>query len=312
MGSINKGNFKNRNIISSKDFSREELEFIFDVSKEAKDRPDKFRNSLDGKIVSMIFFEPSTRTYQSFQTSAKSLGCDIIGFSEPNSSSYVGKGESFHDTIKIFENYSDCIIIRHPSAGSAKFAAEISSKPVINAGSGFQEHPTQAMLDLFTIKEELGKIDSLKIGLLGDLRYGRTIPSLCYSLANFDVELNFIAPDSLQIRPEVEAFLGKKGIEFRKLSDISEVISDLDVLYATRLQKERFVDLTEYMKLKGSYRITLDGIKNAKQDMIILHPLPRVDEISTDIDNTKFAKYFVQARNGLFVRTALLSLMLGG
>ncbi len=310
MGSINTGNFKNRDIVSAKDFSREELEFIFDVSKEAKEKPEKFRNALKDKIIAMIFFEPSTRTYQSFQTSAKSLGCDVIGFSEPNSSSYIGKGESFHDTIKIFENYSDAIIIRHPSSGSAKFAAEISKKPVINAGSGFQEHPTQAMLDLFTIKNEFGKIDSLNIGLLGDLRYSRTMPSLCYALSNFDIQLNLIAPDSLQIRPEVEAFLSSKGMEFRKLSNLSEVISDLDVLYTTRVQKERFVDPTEYVKLKGSYRITLDSIKNAKQELIILDPLPRVDEISTDIDNTKFAKYFEQARNGLFVRTALLDLIL--
>ena len=259
----------------------------------------------------MIFFEPSTRTYQSFQTSAKSLGCNIIGFGEPNSSSYGGKGESFHDTIKIFENYSDCIIIRHPAAGSAKFAAEISAKPVVNAGSGFQEHPTQAMLDLFTMRSEFGKIDSLNIGLLGDLRYGRTIPSLCYTLSNYDVHLNFIAPDSLQIRPEVEGFLTNKGISFSKQSDLNAIINDLDVLYATRLQKERFVDPTEYNKLKGSYRVTLDSVKGAKERMIILHPLPRIDEISTDIDNTKFARYFEQARNGLFVRTALLSLVLG-
>ena len=310
MGSINSENFKNRDIVSAKGFSREEFEFIFDVSQEAKEKAEKFRNILKNRIIAMIFFEPSTRTYQSFQSSAKSLGCDLIGFAEPTSSSYVGKGESFHDTIKIFENYSDCIILRHPAAGSAKYAAEISMKPVINAGSGFQEHPTQAMLDLFTIKNEFGKIDSLNIGLLGDLRYSRTMPSLCYALANFDIQLNLIAPDSLQIRPEVEAFLSSKGMEFRKLSNLSEVISDLDVLYTTRVQKERFVDPTEYVKLKGSYRITLDSIKNAKQELIILDPLPRVDEISTDIDNTKFAKYFEQARNGLFVRTALLDLIL--
>lgn len=311
MGSINTGNFKNRDIVSAKDFSREELEFIFDASKEAKEKPEKFRNALKDKIIAMIFFEPSTRTYQSFQTSAKSLGCDVIGFSEPNSSSYTGKGESFHDTMKIFENYSDAIIIRHPSSGSAKFAAEISKKPVINAGSGFQEHPTQAMLDLFTIKNEFGKIDSLNIGLLGDLRYSRTMPSLCYALANFDIQLNLIAASSLQIRPEVEAFLSNKDVEFKKLANLSEVISDLDVLYTTRVQKERFADPTEYMKLKGSYKITLDSIKNAKENLIILDPLPRVDEISTDIDKTKFAKYFEQAGNGLFVRTALLRMILG-
>ncbi len=239
------------------------------------------------------------------------MGCDVIGFAEPSTSSYVGKEESFHDTIKIFENYSDAIVIRHPTAGSAKFAAEISKKPVINAGSGFQEHPTQAMLDLFTIKSHFGKIDSLKIGLLGDLRYGRTVPSLCYSLSNFDVELSLIAPDTLQIRPEVESHLNQKGIKFKKQSDLDGVVNDLDVLYVTRLQKERFADPTEYKKLKGSYKVTMDTLKCAKDSMIILHPLPRVDEISTDIDNTKFAKYFDQARNGLFVRIALLNLILG-
>ena len=310
MGSITAGKFKNRDIISTKDFTRNDLEFIFDVSKQAKEKPEKFRNKLSGKIISMIFFEPSTRTYQSFQTSAKILGCDVIGFTEPSSSSYIGKGESFHDTIRIFENYGDCIVIRHSSAGSTRYAAEISSKPIINAGSGFQEHPTQALLDLFTINEEFGKLDSLNIALVGDLKYSRTMPSLCYALSNFDIRLNLIAPNSLQIRPEIELFLKSKNIEFRKLENLNEVISELDVLYTTRVQKERFLDPAEYLKLKGSYRITLESIENAKQELIILDPLPRVDEISTEVDKTKFARYFEQARNGLFVRTALLSLIL--
>ena len=307
---ISKEDFKNRDIVSAKDFSREDLEFIFDVSQDVKENPKKFRNILNDKIVAMTFFEPSTRTYQSFQTAAKILGCNVISFSEPNSSSYGGKGESFHDTIKILENYSDCIVIRHPSSGSAKYAAEISNKPVINAGSGFQEHPTQTMLDLFTIRSELGKIDNLSIGILGDLRYGRGTTSLCYALTNYNAEINLIAPEALQIRPEIETYLGAKGANFNKFSNLKEIISELDVLYVTRIQKERFVDPNDYMKVKGSFKVTMDSLKDAKDSLIVLHILPRIDEISTDIDSTKFARYFEQAKNGLFVRTALLSLIL--
>ncbi len=303
--------FRNRDVVSVKDISREELELVFDHAREIKKEPSKFRDRLSDKIVSIIFFEPSTRTFNSFDTAAKILGCRTVGFADPSASSYTGKGETLHDTIKMFEGYSDCIVIRHPMMGAAKFASEVSGKPVINAGSGAQEHPTQALLDIFTMRESFGKMDSLNIGMLGDLRYSRTIPSLVYALSKYDVRLNFISPESLQPRPEVESFLKSNGVKYEKSNDIKDSIKDLDVLYVTRLQKERFVDPTEYQKLKGSYQICKDSMVGAKDCMIILHPLPRVDEISAEVDSTKHAMYFEQARNGLYVRMALLDMVMG-
>jgi len=301
--------FKNRDVVSVKNFSREELEFIFDVSKDVKHDVKKFHNKLNGKIVSLLFYEPSTRTKCSFETAAKILGCKTTGFSNPKTSS-VFKGETLHDTIKMFESYSDCIVIRHPNMGSAKFAAEVSGKPVINGGSGSQEHPTQTMLDMFTIREEFGYVDSLNIGVLGDLKYGRTPSSLSYGLSNYDVKIFYIAPDILQIREEVRLFLKNRGIKFELLSKLDTIVEDLDVLYVTRIQKERFPDPNEYKKLAGIYKITTDTLKNVKDSFIILHPLPRVDEISPDVDKTKYARYFEQAENGKYVRIALLKLIL--
>jgi len=309
---VNKNDFKNRDIVTIKDFSREELEFIFDLTEKVKKDPEKFRSVLDSKVVSLLFFEPSTRTYNSFLVAADHLGCKVIGFADPNVSSYGGKGETLHDTIKMFEGYSDCIIMRHPLMGSAKFAAETSSKPVINGGSGAEEHPTQAILDLFTMREHFGKLDNLNIGILGDLKFGRTPPPLSYAFSNYDVNLSFIAPEILQIRPEVELFLKQKNVSFEKFIDLADVIDKLDILYVTRIQKERFSDPTEYEKVRGLYKVSLQSIRGAKDSLIIMHPLPRIDEMSPEIDKTKHAKYFEQAENGKFARIALLSLVLGG
>ena len=237
-----------------------------------------------------------------------SIGGNSLGISDISSSS-TQKGESLADTVKIMSIYSDILVLRHPLDGSSRFASEISSKPVINAGSGTEEHPTQAIQDLFTIKKEKKKIDGLKIGIIGDLKYGRTVYSLLSALGNYDVDVHLISPESLRIRPD-SIYEIRKKLSFTESTNIEEYIEDLDVVYVTRIQKERFPDEEEYLKVKGSYVIGLDLLKKMKDDSIILHPLPRLDEISTDIDGTKNAKYFQQAENGKHTRAALLGLIL--
>ncbi|MBI3841382.1 MAG: aspartate carbamoyltransferase, partial [Thaumarchaeota archaeon] len=248
----------------------------------------------------------------SFQIAAETLGMKVSGFAGPTGSS-VSKGETLHDTVKMFEGYgADCFIVRHPSMGAARFAAETTDVPVVNAGDGSREHPTQAMADLYAIKKAFGKIDGLKVGMLGDLRYGRTSSSLAYALANYDVELTFIAPDALQMRPEVGHFLRQRGVTPKKESELKSVAGKLDVLYVTRIQKERIPDPTEFEKVKGMYEVNLEALKDAKPSLKVLHPLPRVDELATEIDATNYAQYFVQAAGGLPLRMVLLNMILGG
>jgi aspartate carbamoyltransferase catalytic subunit len=236
----------------------------------------------------------------------------VTGFAGPTGSS-ITKGETLNDTVKMFEGYgADVFVIRHSRMGAARFAAEISNIPVINAGDGSREHPTQAMVDLYAIRKAFGKVDGLKVGMLGDLRYGRTSSSLAYALSNYDVEFTFIAPDALQMRPEVLQFLRQRGITPKKESKLGAVAGQLDVLYVTRIQKERIPDPTEYEKVKGMYEVNLEALKDAKPSLKVLHPLPRVDELSTEVDSTNYAQYFVQAAGGLPIRTVLLNLMLGG
>ena len=266
------------------------------------------REICKGKTLSYLFYEPSTRTRLSFESAMASIGGNSLGISDILSSS-TQKGESLADTVKIMSIYSDVLVLRHPLDGSSRFAAEISSKPVINAGSGTEEHPTQAIQDLFTIKKEKKKIDGLKIGIVGDLKYGRTVYSLLSGLVNYDVEVHLISPESLRIRSD-SIYEIRKKLSFTESTDIEEYIDDLDVVYVTRIQKERFPDEEEYLKVKGSYVIGLDLLQKMKDDSIILHPLPRLDEISTDIDNTKNAKYFQQAEYGKYTRAALLGLIL--
>ena len=237
------------------------------------------------------------------------LGGDAIGFGEVESSS-VKKGETLADTVRVVENYSDVIVLRHPLEGAARFAAEYAQVPVINAGSGAEEHPTQALLDLFTLVKEKGRIDGLNVGLMGDLRYGRTVHSLAYALSLYDVKLNLFAPDLVSMRQEVLEDI-KNRIEVEENAELKEALPQLDVLYVTRIQKERFPDLAEYEKVRGTYVIDLDVLKSAKDDLIVLHPLPRVGEIAVEVDSTPFAKYFQQTRNGVILRMALLALVLG-
>ena len=270
-----------------------------------------FRSSdmLKGKILATLFFEPSTRTRLSFEAAMLKLGGSVIGFAEAELAS-VKKGENLADTVRTVENYADVIALRHPLDGAAKLAAELSKVPVINGGSGSEEHPTQALIDLYTIQKEKGKIDGLKIALVGDLRYGRTVHSLAYALSLYSIELHLISPESLRMRREVLRTINKK-ISVTEDSNLEKVIPQIDVLYVTRIQKERFPDLAEYAKVKGTYKIDLELLKNAKKDLIILHPLPRVDEIAAEVDTTPQARYFQQVWNGIVVRMALLALVLG-
>jgi aspartate carbamoyltransferase catalytic subunit len=264
---------------------------------------------LNGKIMATLFFEPSTRTRLSFQTAMYKLGGNVIGFDEPEISS-IYKGETLADTMRVVEKYSDVIVIRHPLEGAARYAAEYASVPVINGGSGAEEHPTQAFLDLYTIIKAKGKIEGLNITLMGDLRYGRTVHSLAYALSLYDVKLNLVSPSLLRMRPEVLENI-KSRIDVYEYEEVEEVLPETDVLYVTRIQKERFPDLAEYEKVRGAYAVDLNLLRAAKEDLIILHPLPRVDEITVEVDSTPFAKYFEQVRNGVIVRMALLALVLG-
>jgi len=301
--------FAGRDIISIRDFSREEIDYILKTAQAMEPLAKKGSDMLKGKILATLFFEPSTRTRLSFEAAMHKLGGSAIGFAEAEIAS-VRKGENLADTVRTVENYADVIAIRHPLEGAARLAAEFAKVPIINGGSGAEEHPTQALLDLYTILKEKGIIDGLKIALVGDLRYGRTVHSLAYALSNYDVELCLVSPESLKMRREVlEEIRGK--ISVTEETDIAKVIPNLDVLYVTRIQKERFPDPAEYMKVKGSYKIDLELLKKAKKDMIILHPLPRVDEIASEVDGTPHARYFQQVWNGIVMRMALLALILG-
>lgn len=301
--------FKGRDVLSILDFSREELERVFEVALEME-REVKPK-LLEGKILATAFFEPSTRTRLSFETAMHKLGGSVIGFSAEEGTS-IAKGENLTDTIRMLDSYSDVIVLRHRFEGAAKLAAEVAAVPVINAGDGRQHHPTQTMLDLYTIQKELGRIDGLHIALMGDLRYGRAAASLIYGLTKFEPrEVSLVSPPTLRPREEILDFIQNTKLKFHEYEDITEVIGDLDVLYVTRIQRERFPDPAEYERVKGSYRLTLKHLANAKEDLILLHPLPKLDEIDFQIDGTKFAKYLKQAAYGVPVRMALLSLVLG-
>jgi aspartate carbamoyltransferase catalytic subunit len=302
--------FKGRDIVSIKDFSRKEINYLLNRSQAIEPLAQKGSDMLKGKILATLFFEPSTRTRLSFEAAMLKLGGSTIGFAEAEIAS-VRKGENLADTVRTVENYADIIALRHPLEGAAKLAAEFSKVPILNAGSGAEEHPTQAFMDLYTIQKEKGKIDGLKIALVGDLRYGRTVHSLAYALSLYNIELNLISPESLRMRREVIREI-KDKISIVEDKNLEKIIPQIDVLYVTRIQKERFPDLAEYAKVKGIYRVDLNTLKNAKKDMIILHPLPRVDEIASEVDSKPQARYFQQVWNGIVVRMALLALVLGG
>lgn len=301
--------FKNRDILSLKDFSREEVDYVLSVARSMEPLAKSGSDLLRGKILATLFFEASTRTRLSFESAMLRLGGSSIGFAEAEIAS-VRKGENLADTMRTVESYADVIVVRHPLEGAARLAAEFAKAPVINGGSGAEEHPTQALLDLYTIVKEKGKIDGLNVAMVGDLRYGRTVHSLAYALSMYDVKLFFVSPDMLHMRREVlETIKGKvRVVEKNSLEDVA---SDVDVLYVTRIQKERFPDAAEYAKVKGSYRVDLKLLEKARNGLIVLHPLPRIDEIAPEVDGTKYARYFGQVWNGVVVRMALLGLVLG-
>ena len=305
--------FKGMDVVSIRDFSREQIEHVLKLAEKMVPiaRGEERSVMLEGHVLGSLFYEPSTRTRLSFDAAMTRLGGRTLGFSEPKGSS-VAKGETLADTIRMVDAYCDVIVLRHPQEGAARLAGHFASRPVINAGDGAGQHPTQTMLDLFTIRKEKKQVDGNHVVIVGDLKYGRTVHSLSEALALFGADLTFVAPPTLQIPKEHLKAIETTGRKPKITSSLEDAIKDADVLYVTRIQKERFPDLAEYQKVAGMYRIDLNMLKDVKKDLIIMHPLPRVDEISPEVDGTPYAKYFEQAFNGVPVRMALLGLVLGG
>ncbi len=301
-------NMENRDIISIREMTREDIEYVMGKSEEMEKNMEKNYELLKEYVLSTLFFEPSTRTRLSFESAMNRLGGKIVGFAQAKVSS-TAKGESLADTVRTVERYSDVIVMRHPNEGAARLAADVVDIPLINAGDGANQHPTQTLLDLYTINKEYGKIDGLSVAMMGDLKYGRTVHSLATALTHYDVKLVFVSPDALKMPSDIKEYLEDRNIFYKEVSELEEM-GTVDILYVTRIQKERFPDPAEYEKVRGVYKIlpeTLEVLGDAK----IMHPLPRVDEISSKIDETKNAIYFDQAENGIPVRMALLSLVLG-
>ncbi|MFX0031905.1 MAG: aspartate carbamoyltransferase [Candidatus Hodarchaeota archaeon] len=297
-----------KGIITARDFNREDIEYILNKAKIMLHN-DNNLDLLRGKILATLFFEPSTRTRLSFESAMHRLGGKVIGFSSASVSS-IKKGESIADTVRTVENYSDCIVIRHPLEGAATLAAKFAKVPVINAGSGSGEHPTQALLDLLTIAEEIGKLDGLNIGIMGDLKYGRTVHSLAILLSNYDVNIYFISPKDLMLRNRDKEYLQQRKVKYKEVEKYRDILEILDVLYVTRIQKERFADIEEYDRVKGFYIFTNEDLKMTKDNFKIMHPLPRLTEVSPEVDNSKKAIYFKQTYYGIPMRKAILAELL--
>ena len=300
---------KLRNLIQPEDFSIKEIDEILNLAEDIMKDPSAYSRVCEGKLMATLFYEPSTRTRLSFEAAMKRLGGEIIGFSEPNSSS-VSKGESLGDTIRVVSGYVDLIVMRHPIAGAANEAIQYTTVPFINAGDGGNQHPTQTLTDLLTIKSLKGTLHNHTIGLCGDLKYGRTVHSLVKAMNRYeDNKFVFIAPEELKMPEYVKE--GIKNYSYCETTHLDEALSNLDLLYMTRVQGERFSNKDEYERLKDTYILDKEKMKNAKEDMLVLHPLPRVNEISTDIDNDDRAVYFKQAVYGMYVRMALIIKLLG-
>jgi aspartate carbamoyltransferase catalytic subunit len=299
---------RNRSLVSIDDLTTAEILRILDLALEFEIQPTQ--KLLEGKVVATLFFEPSTRTRLSFESAISRLGGKIVGFSDASSSS-VSKGETLNDTIRTVSNYCDLIVMRHPIEGSARFASEISRVPVINAGDGANQHPTQTLLDLFSIRKTQGTLDNLNIFLVGDLKYGRTVHSLMLAMARWKATFNFISPEELRMPDEYKIFLDNMGLKYYEHSDFTDIVSKADIIYMTRVQRERFSDPIEYEKVKNVYVLRNSMLKNTKPTMRILHPLPRVNEIHIDVDDNPKAYYFEQALNGVYTRQAILCSLLG-
>lgn len=298
------------NLISILDLSRNDIDLILDTATKIEAVAVKRSTELSGKIMGCLFFEASTRTRLSFESAMLRLGGKVLGFADVVTTSAGGKGETLADTIRTVEQYADVIVLRHPLDGSARVAAEFSSIPIINAGSGAEEHPTQALLDLYSIRKIKGQIDGLTISLCGDLKYGRTVHSLGMALSKYDVKIKLAAPPSLRMKPAIVKEMKQIGIQVTEVDSVEEAIKDVDVVYMTRIQKERFPDIREYDAVKGKFKINTDELELMREDTIILHPLPRVDEIDPAVDNSPHAKYFDQVYNGVITRMAILKLIL--
>lgn len=297
-----------KSLISIHDFSKEEMLHILDVAAEFE--KNKSQKILEGKVVACIFFEPSTRTRLSFETAANRLGARVIGFSDTGNTS-ISKGESLKDTIKMVSNYVDIIVMRHPLEGAARYASEIASVPIVNAGDGANQHPSQTLLDLYSIRKTQERLNDLTLNMVGDLKYGRTVHSLLQAMSHFSPTFIFTAPKELMMPAEYKTFLKEKKIPFQETSQLADHLNDTDILYMTRVQQERFSDPIEYEKVKNVYRLEANMLSNVRENMKILHPLPRINEIAVDVDDTKYAYYFKQAENGMYVRMAIIAYLLG-
>lgn len=297
-----------KSLISIQDFTKDEILHILEIAAEFEQH--KSQTILSDKVIACIFFEPSTRTRLSFETASNRLGARVIGFPDAGNTS-VRKGESLKDTIKMVSNYVDLIVMRHPLEGSARYASEVASVPVINAGDGANQHPSQTLLDLYSIKKTQGRIDNIDINMVGDLKYGRTVHSLLQALSHFSPSFTFTSPNELKMPQEYLDFLKNKKIPYRETADLMEHMNDTDILYMTRIQQERFTDPIEYEKVKNVYRLEASMLSGARKEMKILHPLPRLQEIANDVDDTPYAYYFKQAENGVYIRMAIIAYLLG-
>ncbi len=299
---------KNKSLVSINDYTKDEYLEILRVAAEFEKKP--VQNILEGKVVATLFFEPSTRTRLSFESAVNRLGGKFIGFTDASSSS-VKKGESLKDTILTVCSYADLIVMRNPLEGSARYASEVATVPIINAGDGANQHPTQCLLDLYSIQKTQGTLENLKITMVGDLKYGRTVHSLLMAMSHFNPTFTFIAPDELKMPDEYKMLLDKKGIAYEEHTDLAENIKDSDIIYMTRVQRERFADPLEYEKVKNVYILNNKMLDDTKDNLKVLHPLPRVNEISTDVDSNPKAYYFTQALNGVYTRQAIMAKILG-
>ena len=297
-----------KSLISIGDFTKEEILHVLVTAKEFEQN--KEQNFLEGKVIASLFFEPSTRTRLSFETAINRLGAKVIGFSDASNTSQ-SKGETLKDTIKMVNNYVDMIVMRHPLEGSSRYASEVADVPVVNAGDGANQHPSQTLLDLYSILQTQGTLEGLTINMVGDLKYGRTTHSLLQAMSHFNTKFIFTAPEELKMPKEYKQFLDSKGIEYIETTSIDEYLNDCDILYMTRVQQERFTDPMEYERVKDVYTLSASMLENVRSNMKILHPLPRVTEITQDVDETPYAYYFKQAENGLYVRMAIISYLLG-
>jgi aspartate carbamoyltransferase catalytic subunit len=299
---------KNRNLISITDFNKEEYRHILTLAEDFEKNP--VQHIAKGKVVATLFFEPSTRTRLSFESAACRMGAQLIGFSDASSSS-TAKGESLADTIKTVSCYADIIIMRHPLEGAAHLASEVASVPIINAGDGANQHPTQCMLDLYSIKKTQGSLENLHIALVGDLKYGRTVHSLVEAMCAYNTTFHLVSPPSLKLPSVVKMHIKKRRLTYTQYTELPEAIKQADILYMTRVQRERFLDIQDYEKVKNAYILEKSMLEDSKSNMKVLHPLPRVNEISEDVDATPQAYYFQQAQNGVYVRQALIAAILG-